>query len=384
MGPELAIITAVSLAGYLIWNHDKNLSKLNKIFKNWGLMAGEALPVFKGKEGVVYKFKLPMGLVFDQMKAKEDAFNESFPFNAVELDFVGGLLHVIIADQLPKMLPFKEDMLKGKWSIPIGQSIRGMIYHDFNKIPHILAAGITRYGKTVWLRLLMLSIILQQPKQSKLVAIDLKGGLSFMDFEKLKQTHCVASDIAESVEALREIADEIKGRQKWFKEKGIQKIQQAGKRQKRVFIIIDEAAQLMSNGRTGKEKLIYRECERLLEYIGQVGGGLGFHLIYCTQYPTTKTLPQQVKANCDAVISFRLRNSTANNVVFDDVGMAEDLPHIPGRAVYQSDRVHEVQVPFVEDDQILELTKDHLKEDHDAPFVSHKDNTPGANTLVIE
>ncbi|MGQ7114627.1 FtsK/SpoIIIE domain-containing protein, partial [Escherichia sp. TWPC-MK] len=54
-----------------------------------------------------------------------------------------------------------------------------MIYHDFEKTPHMCVSGMTRFGKTVFLKNIMTSLILQQPDYVKLYVIDLKEGLEF-------------------------------------------------------------------------------------------------------------------------------------------------------------------------------------------------------------
>jgi S-DNA-T family DNA segregation ATPase FtsK/SpoIIIE len=49
----------------------------------------------------------------------------------------------------------------------------------------------------------------------------------------------------------------------------------------------------------------------------------------------------------------------ASRVVLDDAG-AEQLPYIKGRAIYQTDRKHIVQTPFIENDTIEKIIKPHI------------------------
>jgi S-DNA-T family DNA segregation ATPase FtsK/SpoIIIE len=96
-----------------------------------------------------------------------------------------------------------------------------------------------------------------------------------------------------------------------------------------------------------QQKDMLGACQRLLEYIAAVSGGLGFRLIMCTQYPTSDTLPRQIKQNADAKIGFRLPTQVASQVTIDENGL-ETLPRLPGRAIYKTDICTELQVPFID------------------------------------
>ena len=46
--------------------------------------------------------------------------------------------------------------------MPIGQSLEQLIYHDFDKTPHMTLGGLTRMGKTVFLKNVMTSLLLHK------------------------------------------------------------------------------------------------------------------------------------------------------------------------------------------------------------------------------
>jgi S-DNA-T family DNA segregation ATPase FtsK/SpoIIIE len=55
-----------------------------------------------------------------------------------------------------------------------------------------------------------------------------------------------------------------------------------------------EAAELSSQGESNKEvRKMKVECEHIIAEIARIGGGLGYRLIFATQYPTADTLPRQ-------------------------------------------------------------------------------------------
>src|SRR5690625_6819861 len=75
---------------------------------------------------------------------------------------------------------------------------------------------------------------------------------------------------------------------------------------KRKFIITDEGAELAPATHQSKEqKDMFKFCQHTLSEIARVAGALGYRNIFCTQYPTSDTLPRQIKQNSDAKISFR-------------------------------------------------------------------------------
>ncbi len=78
----------------------------------------------------------------------------------------------------------------------------------------------------------------------------------------------------------------------------------------------------------------------MLSHIARVGGALGFRIVFCTQYPTGDTLPRVVKQMANAKLGFRLPTRTASEFVIDQPGL-EQLPSIPGRAIYEG-KLHRI------------------------------------------
>ncbi len=125
----------------------------------------------------------------------------------------------------------------------------------------------------------------------------------------------------------------------------------------RCFIIVDEGANLCpTQGLPKKQRDLLFLYQEMLSEVARIGGGLGFRLIFCTQYPTSDTLPRQIKQNADAKIGFRLPTAVASQVALDEPGL-EDLPSLPGRALFKTDRTEEIQVPFLKDTDMWELLK---------------------------
>jgi S-DNA-T family DNA segregation ATPase FtsK/SpoIIIE len=101
-----------------------------------------------------------------------------------------------------------------------------------------------------------------------------------------------------------------------------------------------------------EEKKTLAQCQSILSEIARLGGALGIRLVYGTQYPTSNVLNGSIKQNADLKVSFRLGSDYASKVALDAYG-AETLPSdIKGRALIKTHEVKEVQVPYLNDEEI--------------------------------
>jgi DNA segregation ATPase FtsK/SpoIIIE, S-DNA-T family len=403
--------------------------KIKKIAINTGLYVKEGhevktMQLYRKKNhewGMEYIYRIPLGLSFSDFEKKlghlRDGLNNRkgrIDLKAfLRLDLKGnliqqikqlyanhyvsdkdveiyydGMLHVKVLDQhLPSKVIFHGSMVGQclDWEIPLGETRYGFINHDMER-GHITLAGATRKGKTVFLKVLITSLIHQNPDDAKLTLIDLKGGLAFTRFKNARQVETVATDLDSALEALTKVKSEMEEMKGWFDKNGSEDIKEAGINT-RHFIVIEEAAQISPNILTGKEeKEKARRCEEALSEIARIGAGLGYRLIYCSQYPTADVMNKQIKQNCDTVITYKLRDAIASRVVLDESG-AENLP-LPGRAIYKTpDGTQIVQTPFIDNKEIEAFIKPHIvlkarKEEKNSEF--RKGEERGSDSFELE
>ncbi|PHB22294.1 hypothetical protein COE80_20765 [Bacillus pseudomycoides] len=182
-------------------------------------------------------------------------------------------------------------------------------------------------------------------------------GLEFSKYKKLQQVESIAETPEQAHAMLIKVIEKMSGHGKYIKERGIKNIVHT-KEKDRYFIVVDEGAVLApSKGLPRGQNQMLEKCQYMLSHIARVGGTLGFRIVFCTQYPTGDTLPRVVKQMANAKLGFRLPTRTASEVVIDQCGL-EDLPSVPGRAIYMKDNFTKLQVPFIDD----ELMWEHLKE----------------------
>lgn len=435
------LVSSVAVGGGILYSKMHQSGATNDAAKIQRVCANCGLKVKEGKDtrtiqllrksrhewGTEYAYRIPLGLSFADFEQKmqhlEDGLNHKSKVYDFKLSdfkslrirkdilkqirniilkkklirkeielFYDGLLKIRVYEKgMPEFVEFDEEMLKRckEWEVPIGCTRDKLIKHDFEKIPHFIVGGTTRYGKSVFLKNVITSLIHRKPSEAKFTLIDLKGGLAFNRFKDTKQVESVAKNAYESLEVLRNIRNQLNTRMESFLEKGYEDVKES-RLEERHFIIIDEAAEIASKGVPDKEeKKIRIECERIVSDIARRGAGVGYRLIFCTQYATADVLPRQVKQNVDARLCFKLQTETASQVVLGEGNTeAAHLPFIKGRAIYMTDKQQIVQTPFINNKQIDNIIRPHItirarKEQEDAK-VSHEGTTHRKYTLELE
>jgi S-DNA-T family DNA segregation ATPase FtsK/SpoIIIE len=377
----LAFPLAIGVAAFLPKGKIKDEKVIKEIFENRGvcIKRDEVLqyPNLKKKikkdSYTTYLFSMPYGLHTEDIEDVLPAIKESLR-KEVEIEVDGYLKMDVFHEQLPKKWDYEESLVQpGTWEIPIGKNHKGILYHDFEKYCHLLCGGVTRFGKTVFMKEGMNTLILNNPQDVEIYVLDLKAGLEFYKYKVLPQVKEVACDVYESAAVLNQITQDLKKRELLFREKGYTNIVDTPIK-KRSFIFVDEGAELSPNIVKTKEAKQYAEfCQSALSEIARIGGGLGYRLIYATQYPTREAVPMQVKMNIVARLSFICASGVASKVLLDEAG-AEDLPSIPGRAIYLVEKKRTVQVPYIDDKMMFKMMEER-KDDIISPATSGKHTT---------
>jgi hypothetical protein len=424
-----SILSSIAVGGLVFYSHlnktgnINDAAKIQRIAKNCDLFIKEDKDIktiqlyrrHNHKWGTEYVYRIPLGLSFKDFEKKIDQFQDGInnkkniiDFNDLKrIDFkkeivpqikkmanktlskeihmkYDGMLRISVYDEsLTERFPYDEKLLsscKG-WKVPVGISREGVIKHDTEKIPHFIVAGGTDKGKSVFLKVLITTLIHNKPKDVNFYLIDLKGGLEFSKYKNLKQVHFFAKDAVEALLTLEKVKQDMNKMMDYLLNKGFSDVKEAGIK-KRHFVVVDEAAEISSSGEVDKEiKKIKIQCENIITDIARRGRAAGFRLIYATQYPTNETLRSQVRQNIGARLCFPLETSAASLAVLDEKG-AEDLPLIKGRAIYKTDRKVIVQAPLIEKELIDKTINPYMvRREKIEPRERKKAR---ANTLVIE
>lgn len=239
--------------------------------------------------------------------------------------------------QIPKetrQTIFLENLLKSKefkntdatLAIILGTDTFGNItIKDLREIPHVLVAGRTGSGKSVFLNCVLKSLKTAMPaSECKFIIIDPKG-VDYDIWESDKHLMCpiVKLDAKLAVQKLREVSELIKERHQKLQDRKVKNIEEYKKKTKNsdmpyVVVIIDEFADLMTVAR--------KEVEGLVQYITQTSRAVGVHLIIGTQHYDGKTLPGIIKAILPTIIAFHTRTSAESRQILGERGAENLLP----------------------------------------------------------
>ena len=195
-------------------------------------------------------------------------------------------------------------------NMAIGINPRGeFVQYNLFDMPHLLVAGATGSGKSVFLHNAIISLAYCNHVSMRL--IDLKrvelsqyNGCNFVDGD-------VITDAARAEYVLRCEVNEMNERYKLMERYGVRNYKNLPDdvSLKARVIIIDELADLMLNRETRKS------VENSIVRIAQLGRAAGCHLILATQRPSTNVITGLIKANIPCKLAFMTANSTDSRVI---------------------------------------------------------------------
>jgi S-DNA-T family DNA segregation ATPase FtsK/SpoIIIE len=254
-----------------------------------------------------------------------------------------------------------------KLTLALGKDLIGRNrVSDLAQMPHLLIAGSTGTGKSVFLNSLILSMLYKAtPDELKLVMVDpkrLELGL-YEDIPHLLAP--VVNDPKVASNVLRNATREMESRLKLLAARGVRNIDQYNRTFQKgqslslfddsenaehkplpyIVIVIDELADLMMVDTSNVEESITR--------LAQMARAVGIHLILATQRPSVDVITGLIKANFPARISFRVASKVDSRTILDANGSESllgrgDMLYLPAGSA----RLNRMHGPFVTEDEI--------------------------------
>ena len=230
---------------------------------------------------------------------------------------------VSLREVISALPPLKEST---RMYVPFGVKITGeAVVANLCEFPHMLLAGTTGSGKSIFVHSILLSLIMRnRPEELKLVLVDPKR----VEMTKYKDIpHLLCPIIKEPVEAknaLKKLVDEMNRRYRLFDHASVQNIAEYNsdyapdfhkKKLPYIVVVVDEFADLVNS------------CKQVSEYVLLLGGkarAAGIHMIIATQRPDTKVISGTIKANLPCAVALSVRSSVDSTVILG-CGGAEDL-----------------------------------------------------------
>ena len=249
--------------------------------------------------------------------------------------------------------------VNSKYAIPLalGVNISGeAMYYDLAKMPHMLVAGRTGSGKSVFVQSIITSIVYHfTPDKCKLMIVDPKA-VDFASWDNIPHLITpVVTDATEAVNALKWSVRDMEDRYQKLKKMSVRNIaeynakvaqlRESGEKLTEqvvvgtdeetgefifetkeidladmayLVIIIDEVADLMTIAR--------KDVEMCVQRLAQKARAAGIHLVMATQRPSADVITGVIKANFPTRISFQARSSIDSMTTLGEKGAEQLLP----------------------------------------------------------
>jgi S-DNA-T family DNA segregation ATPase FtsK/SpoIIIE len=260
--------------------------------------------------------------------------------------------------KLGNLVQDKEFINGGLFVFPVGRKINGEIFFaDLAKMPHLLIAGTTGSGKSIFIHDILVSLLLKNtPESLNLILIDPKRVelTHYFDLPHLimepvvdvKKTLGVFNWLIEEMEERYKLLQEVKTRDiDSYNEKQIAKKE---KIMPRIILVIDELADLMVTYGSNIEAMIIR--------LTQMARATGIHLILATQRPSVDIITGLIKANIPNRICFKVASYVDSRTVLDVSGAEKLIGSGDGLFIStQLQRPIRIKAPFVQDNEIHKI-----------------------------
>lgn len=215
----------------------------------------------------------------------------------------------------------------------VGRDMSGkIVISDIVDMPHMLIAGATGTGKSVFINSIIMSILYKaHPDDVRMIMIDTKG-VSLSPYNGIPHLLIpVVTDSKKAIAALNWCISEIKGRYRKFSEYNVRDLKEYNKKVEllykvkeskelekipQILVIMDDLSDLMAENPAETEESIVR--------IAQISRAAGVYLVIATQRPSTDVVTGLIKANIPSRVSFDVFSAIDSRVILDEKG-AEKL-----------------------------------------------------------
>ncbi len=258
---------------------------------------------------------------------------------------------------------------------PMGLDVNGGYpIGDLSDLVHLLVAGYTGSGKSVFLQSIITTFLLRtSPANLKLVLIDPKQ-VEFTKYEQIP--HLLTPIITNPINALLVLEKMIVKMEKRYTSFRNQKVKDiisynetvsSEKAMPYIVIIIDELADLIMSAQDNR-------LESAIVRLAQKARAAGIHLIVSTQRPSTEVVTGLIKSNLPTRIAFALATGVDSRIILDENGAELLLGRgdllIKAAGQNQVERLQGVFTSEEEIDRIVEWTTNQAEPDFDEEFLN--------------
>lgn len=258
--------------------------------------------------------------------------------------------------------------------IAIGKDINGkVIIKSLPKMIHLLVAGSSGSGKSIFIHSLMMSILCKySPDDVRFIMIDPKR-VEFTMYNNLPHLMLpnVVSEHDKALNSIKWCVQEMEERYKKLQQTECQNLEQYNKQPEvlngsiakmpYLIIVVDELAELMGGA-------LKKDFEAGIQRITQLGRAAGIHMVVATQRPSVDVVTGTIKNNMPTRVAFALASFADSKTVLDEGG-AENLLG-KGDMLFAPQDMNikiRLQAAFCDNDEIRNAIK-YVKENNESTY----------------
>jgi S-DNA-T family DNA segregation ATPase FtsK/SpoIIIE len=213
--------------------------------------------------------------------------------------------------------------MKSKLAIAVGEDVAGRIrVYDIGRMPHLLIAGATGSGKSIFIHNILFSLLFRAtPQEVRLILVDPKM-VELSHYQGIPHLLTpIVTDMDKTPSIFRWLVNETEKRFVLFKQARVNNIDEYNEKSgiqvmPYIVLIVDELGYLMAKDSSGVEKSIQK--------LGQISRAAGIHLVLAVQRPSTDLVTGSIKANIPCRVTFKVQSQIDSRVIIDQPG-AEKL-----------------------------------------------------------
>lgn len=295
---------------------DEEATKINNLLASHGIK----LESYTQSQAIIqYNATIPVTANINKLMKLEPNMRVALNCDSVQINIKGNQLHVqkpCNRNNLYLSYMYTPEFIEAEeLTLIMGVDIDGnRIYTNLSKQPHMLVAGTTGSGKSMFLHQCIISLLMKD-KDIELYAIDTKQ-VEFNAYKAIPNFHYITDEV-NAVQTLARLVDVMEGRYKTFADKGYRDIthaRQSGLDIKPIVCVIDEFADLIMRPEYSKT------IESYVVRLAQKSRAAGIHLIIATQRPTTDVITGLIKANIPSRVCLHVDSAMNSRIIIDAKG----------------------------------------------------------------
>lgn len=306
----------------------------------------------KTSTGFDYVFALPAGVDRSDFERERHYF-ESYLNSIIEIEAAGRkLILKTHKSEFSKEIKFSFDHREYPDMIapfPVGMTPDGKtIVEDLYSLPHMMVGGMTGYGKTSFLLVVMVALLL---KGCKVSVIDRKE----VDFPRFAPWINLALTDAEAEVLLQQYIAEMHHRKRILKETECQNFAEYCEEHDDLpylVLFIDELTQIKN-----------KACFEAIGDMAVLSRVSGISMILATQKPNARIWDgfTDVRSQLDGAMCFHVRDQTDSQVVLGSGNTrGAELPKVKGRAIWNNDNDVMIQAMYLSAKNAYSILSEHV------------------------